>query len=125
LGDGIVHIGYQTNVSTIRYLRRNADGSFEAEVELAGSSYVVKAISSPTFAMDGSGNVYMYWSTDLKIYLCKHDGTSWSGPTTVVDEGLEAGYEHVKVPEVISTSMIPVLYSTDEEHTKVKMVAAG
>jgi hypothetical protein len=125
LGDGIVHIGYQTNIATIRYFRRNADESYEAEVELADSSYVVKAISSPTFAMDASGNVYMYWSTDSKIYLCKHDGSSWSGPTAVVDEGLEAGYEHVKVPELITTSRIPVLYSTDEEHSRIKMTSAG
>jgi hypothetical protein len=124
LGDGIVHICYQTNVATIRYLRRNADGSLGTEFELADSSYVVKAISSPTMAMKTTGELYIFWSTDLKIYMVTDDGGPMGAPETVVDEGLEAGYEHVKVPELITTSKIPVMYSTDEEHTRVKMISA-
>jgi hypothetical protein len=124
LGDGYVHIGYQTTGAEIKYARRNSDTTLEAEVLISGSGNVEKAISSPVLAMNNAGEIFMVWTTSTKVFECKFDTLAWGSVITVAEDTLDSAYEHVSIPRWIETSKVPVTWLTSSWHVKHLMIAA-
>jgi hypothetical protein len=124
LGDGYVHIGYQTTGMEIKYARRNADTTLEAEVLISGSGNIEKAISSPVLAMNNAGDIFMIWSTSTKVFECKFEAPAWGSVTTIVEDTLDSAYEHASIPRWIETSKVPVTWLTTSWHLKHLMIDA-
>jgi hypothetical protein len=125
LGDGVIHIVYQSASHDIRYLRRNADGSFEAEVQLSDSSRVVPAVSSPRLSFSADGDLYVIWTDTASraVWMVTNAAGSWSAPVSVLTDYFDLWYEHLMPAEFLNGSNLPLTYLDDGYALKWKVLA--
>jgi len=112
-GDGIVHLAYQTDDQKIMYRQRSALGVWGTEVELDDGTNVTAAISSPRISFNGSGEIYVMWSTAANIFMRKYSAGAWGAATAVVTESLEATFEHAMPAELTNGATLQLAYLTD------------
>ena len=120
---GVVHLAYQTDDQRIVYRRRNADGTFEDEIELSDNSRVAAAISSPRVSFGAAGQIYVIWSTDANIYLCTYSGAAWGTPTAVVTEALQDWFEHAMPAELANGTKLQLVYLTDDYRLRHRLLS--
>ena len=121
--DGLVHLAYQTNGGKIMYRQRSALGVWSTEVELDDGTNVTAAISSPRISFNGSGEIYIMWSTAANIYLCKYSAGAWGAATAVVTESLDAAFEHAMPAEVSNGTTLQLCYLTNDYRLRHRLVA--
>ena len=93
LGDGIVHLVYQSTTGQIRYAQRNANGTWAPEVVLATGAE--PAVSSPMLTFNPTnGDILVTWTAYNTLYCAVRHNNSWSSAFPVYSTSFEHSFEH-------------------------------
>lgn len=122
LGDGEIHLAYQTDQAHIIYRKRNSLGAWGDEVDLSINASAV--VSSPRISFDENGDIYLTWTNGATqtIYIVKREGDTWADVRNVWSEPLEISYEHLMPAEHIYNSRLIIANLTDNYELKTRLI---
>jgi hypothetical protein len=123
LGDGIVHVVYQSTTGQIRYAQRNANGTWAPEVVLATGAE--PAVSSPMLTFNPTnGDIIVTWTAYDTLYGAVDHNNSWSAAFPVYSASFEDSFEHAISAQLTDPSGTFLLNTLDSSYNLLTLMVA-
>jgi hypothetical protein len=123
LGDGIVHLVYQSTTGQIRYAQRNANGTWAPEVVLATGAE--PAISSPMLTFNPTnGDVIVTWTAYDTLYGAANHGGVWSAVFPIYAASFEDSFEHAIAAQLTDPSGNFLVNTLDSSYRLLALMVA-
>jgi hypothetical protein len=123
LGDGVVHVVYQSTTQQIRYAQRNANGTWAPEVVLATSAE--SAVSSPMLTFNPTnGDMIVTWTAYDTLYCAVNHNNSWSAAFPIYSASFEDTFEHAISAQLTDSSGNFLINTLDSSYNLLTLTVA-
>jgi hypothetical protein len=123
LGDGVVHVVYQSTTQQICYAQRNANATWAPEVVLATG--VESAVSSPMLAFNPTNSdIIVTWTAFGTLYCVVNHNNSWSATFPIYNASFEDTFEHAISAQLTDPSGNFLVNTLDSSYDLLTLLVA-